>query len=174
MRTAMMNGRAAAVAVGVALFLASSAAGTDVTGYITQRHDRLAWSKLTIGMTRRTAERVLGRKIDVDYSPESAVACGLFDSHFTMHGRRVGLQWSSAAPDAQLESIVIPFTASERRASGSRMRAALVRRMPQLQCRAIDGSGDAICILPSDDPTDVLIKPHIDRYLYMGFTRCGD
>lgn len=93
---------------------------------------KLGWGGLTLEMSRAEAEAKLGRSLRVRTNAYTDV-CGEFYSLVDLHGQRVNVDWSSAAPDATIEVISVLYGGGERMDYDSDLREAALAAVPELE-----------------------------------------
>lgn len=140
---------------------------------------KLGWGGLTLGMTRATAEQMLGHTINVRRD-EYADVCGELYSSLMVRGRTIRVDWTSTAPDGVIEVIVVPYGGGERLSYDDDLSQAAVAAVPALIVEPIEKSGDCpsqtphFLVLRSDREQAVNLKSSGEGQFYVTQAGCVD
>jgi hypothetical protein len=129
---------------------------------------KLGWGGLTLGMSRASAERVLGHSIRVRRDPY-ADACGEYYSMVAMHGQSVLIEWSGATPAAVIDVIGLSYGADERSASDEERSRSALAAVPELVAEF-----PSYLVLKTDSAQAVNLKSSTEGTFYVTAEGCVD
>lgn len=158
----------------IALALNAPRAATKSPGFfeqLTVQRGTLTWRHLRLGMTRRDAERALGRRIRTRKDEEREV-CGSYLSSIRVADLMIELQWSSETPDAELEQMIVPFSAIERQRSAEELADQARRRLPELI--SAQDAGPLDFVLARNRSAALTIKTDEDPRFIISIADCID